>query len=152
MLQAPYGTGIFLIRKDYMKYVCTNEAGYVKGKDYTLCGSRSGANAVCVWMILRIHGSVGWTVKMHQLVDKATLICEKLNELGIKYYRHPDLNIVTINADYMSSNLAMKYHLVPDSHDENPNWYKIVVMPHVKQGIIDNFLSELKNEHYSKIN
>jgi glutamate/tyrosine decarboxylase-like PLP-dependent enzyme len=151
MLQAPYGTGIFLIRKDYMKYVCTNEAGYVKGKDYTLCGSRSGANAVCVWMILRIHGSVGWAVKMLQLFDKATLICEKLNELGIKYFRHPDLNIVTINADYISSNLAMKYHLVPDSHDENPNWYKIVVMPHVKQGIIDNFLSELKNEYYSKI-
>ena len=151
MLQAPYGTGIFLIRKDYMKYVCTNEAGYVKGKDYTLCGSRSGANAVCVWMILRIHGSVGWAVKMLQLIDKATFICEKLNELGIKYFRHPDLNIVTINADYISSNLAMKYHLVPDSHDENPNWYKIVVMPHVKQGIIDNFLSELKNEYYSKI-
>jgi hypothetical protein len=103
-------------------------------------------------MILRIHGSVGWTVKMHQLVDRASFICEKLDELGIKYYRHPDLNIVTINADYISSNLAMKYHLVPDSHDENPNWYKIVVMPHVKQGIIDNFLSEIKNEQYSKIN
>lgn len=147
MLQAPYGTGIFLIRKDFMKYVCTNEAGYVKGKDYTLCGSRSGANAVCVWMILRIHGSVGWTVKMHQLVDRATCICEKLNEWGVKYFRHPDLNIVTISADYMSRELAMKYHLVPNSH-EDPNWYKIVVMPHVKKGIIDNFLTELKNEQH----
>jgi glutamate/tyrosine decarboxylase-like PLP-dependent enzyme len=146
MLQAPYGTGIFLIRKKYMKYVCTNEAGYVKGKDYTLCGSRSGANAVCVWMILRIHGSVGWTVKMRQLVDKAATISETLNEWGIKHYRHPDLNIVTIDAHYMSSALANKYHLVPDNHNEKPNWYKIVVMPHVKSGIIDNFLSELKNE------
>ncbi len=146
MLQAPYGTGIFLIRKEYMKYVCTNEAGYVKGKDYTLCGSRSGANAVCVWMILRIHGSVGWTVKMRQLVDKAATISETLDEWGIKHYRHPDLNIVTIDAHYMSSALANKYHLVPDNHNEKPNWYKIVVMPHVKSGIIDNFLSELKNE------
>ncbi|MBK8368652.1 MAG: aspartate aminotransferase family protein [Bacteroidetes bacterium] len=145
MLQAPYGTGIFLIRKEYMKYVCTNEAGYVKGKDYTLCGSRSGANAVCVWMILRIHGSVGWTVKMHQLVDKTTSICEKLDEWNVKYFRHPNLNIVTIRANYMSRELSMKYHLVPDNH-EDPEWYKIVVMPHVKQGIIDNFLSELKNE------
>lgn len=146
MLQAPYGTGIFLIRKDFMKYVCTNEAGYIKGKDYTLCGSRSGANAVCVWMILRIHGSVGWTVKMHQLVDKATSICEKLDAWGVNYFRNPDLNIVTIDANYMSHDLAMKYHLVPDNHEVKPHWYKIVVMPHVKQGIIDNFLTELKNE------
>ena len=145
MLQAPYGTGIFLIRKEFLKYVCTNEAGYVKGKDYTLCGSRSGANAVCVWMILRIHGSAGWNVKMRQLVDRTTIICDKLNELGIKYFRHPDLNIVTIDANYIESELAKKYHLVPDNHDENPNWYKIVVMSHVKQGIIDNFLNELSN-------
>lgn len=145
MLQAPYGTGIFLVRKNFIKYVCTNEAGYVKGKDFTLCGSRSGANAVCVWMILRIHGSSGWTVKMRQLVDRTTLICDKLNELGVKYYRNPDLNIVTIDASYMSRELAEKYHLVPDNHQEH-KWYKIVVMPHVKQGIIDNFLIELKNE------
>lgn len=151
MLQAPYGTGIFLIRKNYMKYVCTNEAGYVKGKDYTLCGSRSGANAVCVWMILRIHGSIGWSVKMHQLIDRTTSICEKLDEFEINYFRHPDLNIVTIDANFISNELAIKYHLVPDNHEEKPNWYKIVVMPHVKPGIIDNFLSELKNEQGVKL-
>lgn len=150
MLQAPYGTGIFLIRKDFLKYVCTNEAGYVKGKDFTLCGSRSGANAVCVWMILRIHGSMGWTVKMHQLMDRTTNICEKLNEWHIDYYRNPDLNIITIKSNYISKELAQKYHLVPDNHHK-PLWYKIVVMPHVKQGIIDNFLSELKNEQHSVI-
>ncbi len=145
MLQAPYGTGIFLIRKNYLNYVCTNEAGYVKGKDFTLCGSRSGANAVCAWMILRIHGSEGWKVKMHGLIDRTTSICDKLNEWGIQYFRNPDLNIVTINSGFISSALAKKYHLVPDCH-HNPSWYKIVVMPHVRQGIIDDFLTELKNE------
>jgi glutamate/tyrosine decarboxylase-like PLP-dependent enzyme len=145
MLQAPYGTGIFLVRKGMLKYVCTNEAGYVKGKDFTLCGSRSGANAVCVWMILRIHGSTGWMVKMRQLVDRTDFICEKLNDWGVSYFRNPHLNIVTIRSEYISKRLATKYHLVPDSHEE-PKWYKIVVMPHVKQGIIDAFLSELHNE------
>lgn len=145
MLQAPYGTGIFLIRKDYLKYVCTNEAGYVKGKDFTLCGSRSGANAVCVWMILRIHGSAGWRVKIHHLIDRTTFLCEKLTELNIQYFRNPDLNIVTIMAKCISDTLAKKYHLVPDNHLK-PEWYKIVVMSHVRQGVIDEFLSELKNE------
>ncbi|MDI9339368.1 MAG: aminotransferase class I/II-fold pyridoxal phosphate-dependent enzyme [Sediminibacterium sp.] len=152
LLQAPYGTGIFLIRKEFLKYVCTNEAGYVKGKDFTLCGSRSGANAVCVWMILRIHGSVGWRVKMHQLIDRTNFICEKLNEWGIKHFRHPDINIITIHSGFISTRLAHQFHLVPDNH-ENPAWYKIVVMPHVKQGIIDRFLSALKEEqtHISSI-
>jgi glutamate/tyrosine decarboxylase-like PLP-dependent enzyme len=145
MLQAPYGTGIFLVRKNFLKYVCTNEAGYVKGKDFTLCGSRSGANAVCVWMILRTHGSAGWRVNMHHLIDRTTFICEKLDEWNIAYFRNPDLNIVTINSKFISENLAKKFHLVPDSH-QNPLWYKIVVMQHVRQGIIDDFLTELKNE------
>ncbi len=145
MLQAPYGTGIFLIRKNFLKYVCTNEAGYVKGKDFTLCGSRSGANAVCVWMILRIHGSDGWKVKMQGLIDRTTFICDKLDEWGIHYFRNPHLNIVTIHSEFISSVLAKKYHLVPNSHN-NPDWFKIVVMQHVRQGIIDNFLIELKNE------
>jgi glutamate/tyrosine decarboxylase-like PLP-dependent enzyme len=145
MLQAPYGTGIFLVRKGLINYVCTNEAGYVKGKDFTICGSRSGANAVCVWMILRIHGSTGWKVKMQQLLDRTTFICEKLTEWNIGYFRNPDLNIITIRSEFISARLANKYHLVPDSHT-NPSWYKIVVMPHVRQGIIDHFLSELNAE------
>ena len=45
VLQAPYGTGIFLARKGLLQYVSTEEADYVDGFDSTLIGSRSGANA-----------------------------------------------------------------------------------------------------------
>ncbi len=145
MLQAPYGTGIFLARKNMIPYVCTEEASYVQGKDYTLCGSRSGANAICVWMILHMHGSTGWTVKMNHLLDKTTSLCHALDEMGVEYYRHPQLNIVTMKSKYISPALATTYCLVPDDH-EDPSWYKIVVMPHVKQGILDNFLNQLSSE------
>ncbi len=50
MLQTPYGTGVFLIRKGLLKYVKNEQAKYVKGNDYTICGSRSGANAVAIWI------------------------------------------------------------------------------------------------------
>jgi tyrosine decarboxylase / aspartate 1-decarboxylase len=144
MLQSPYGTGIFLIRKNYMQYVCTEEASYVQGKDYTLIGSRSGANAACVWMILQMHGSVGWTVKMNQLLDKTTSVCSALDELNVKYYRNPYLNIITIRSEFITPGLAKQFMLVPDNH-EDPKWYKIVVMPHVKQGILDDFITQLSN-------
>lgn len=143
MMQAPYGTGVFLIRKNYMQYVCTPEAAYVPGMDYTLCGSRSGANAVCLWMIFHAHGSVGWTVKMNELVEKTTAVCKTLDSLGIQYYRNPFVNIISIKSEFISVDLARQFYLVPDTHNGQPAWYKIVIMPHVKQEIIDDFITQL---------
>jgi glutamate/tyrosine decarboxylase-like PLP-dependent enzyme len=143
MLQAPYGTGIFMIRKGYFDYVVTPQAQYIPGLDYTLCGSRSGANAVAVWMILRRYGSEGWKAKMEELLYRTDDLCASLDELGVKYYRHPNINIVAIRAEYVPDALAQKYFLVADSYQRAPKWWKIVVMPHVRQGFIDRFLEEL---------
>lgn len=150
MLQAPYGTGIFLVRKHLLKYVCTHEANYVKGKDFTLCGSRSGANAVCLWMILRTHGSVEWTQKMQELINRTSFICEKLKTWQISHFRNPYLNIVTIDANYISKPIAEKFHLVPDTHTGVVNYYKVVVMPHVEQEIINDFLNEVEKYQFVK--
>ena len=151
MLQTPYGTGIFLVRKGWMKYVCTDEAQYIPGKDYTLCGSRSGANAVSVWMILRTHGSEGWRIKMEQLNDRTSRLCNKLTALGIEYFRDPFINIIAIRSSYVSGRLAEKYHLVADTYEQEPGWYKIVVMPHVRQGVLDQFVNELQAEQLTAI-
>lgn len=146
MLQTPYGTGIFLIRKDYMKYVRTSEAQYVPGTDHTLCGSRSGANAIAVWMILHNHGSEGLKTKMQSLVDRTTDVCCHLDNLGIHYYRNPHINIIAIDAKDISATIAEKYFLVADSYEHKPSWWKIVIMPHITRGIIDSFINDLKKE------
>lgn len=143
MLQAPYGTGIFLCRKGLIEYAQTAEASYVQGTDFTLCGSRSGANAVAVWMILMTHGSEGWKYLMQKLIDRTDLICEALDQMKIGYYRHPDMNIVTMHADQIPVALAHKYHLVADNF-QNPRWWKIVAMMHVEKNIIDQFLLDLR--------
>lgn len=145
MLQAPYGTGIFLCRKGLIEYTQTKEAAYVQGTDFTLCGSRSGANAIAIWMILMTHGSAGWTYSMQKLIDRTDSICDALSEMGIAYYRHPGMNIVTIKADYVPKALAQKYHLVADDFN-NPQWWKIVTMMHVEKPFIDQFLLSLKQE------
>lgn len=143
MLQAPYGTGIYITRKGFMEYALTEEANYVKGKDYTLVGSRSGANAIAIWMIMRTYGSDGWKAKIKNLLNKTNRLCVNLDKKGVKYFRNPDMNIVTIRAEYVSKELAAKYLLVPDTHDDQPKWQKIVLMDHVKQGLIDKFLYDL---------
>lgn len=142
MLLSPYGTGIVLIRKGYIDYAMTQEANYVKGKDYTLIGSRSGANAVAIWMILRAYGSEGWTAKIAELLDRTDWLCEQLSKRGIVFFRHPKMNIVTMKPEKIDRVLAEKYFLVPDDHD-SPAWWKIVVMDHVTEGVLDHFLLDL---------
>ncbi|MGB0176562.1 MAG: pyridoxal phosphate-dependent decarboxylase family protein, partial [Owenweeksia sp.] len=75
MLMAPYGTGIFLIRKGWMHFAATEEAQYVQGLDYTLCGSRNGAQAVSIWMILQTYGPEGWKANMQELIQETNRLC-----------------------------------------------------------------------------
>ena len=144
MLQAPYGTGIFICRKDLIENVLTKEAEYVEGMDLTLCGSRSGANAVAVWMILFTYGPYGWHEKVSVLQMRTQFLCEELDKLNISYFREPFMNIVTIHSENIPHNIAEKYDLVPQQHNEYNKWYKIVLMDHVEVEHLTNFIEELK--------
>lgn len=143
MVQAPYGTGIFLIRKGWMQYATTNQASYVEGEDSTLAGSRSGANAVAIWMILKTYGYEGWKDRISMLQERTNSLCLSLTEMGIAFYRNPKSNIVAINASHISATSSSKFGLVPDNH-HHPKWYKVVIMTHVTQNKIDKFLAEIK--------
>ncbi|GAB5518593.1 MAG: pyridoxal-dependent decarboxylase [Rhodothermales bacterium] len=129
MAQAPYGTGIFLGRKGLIRYAGTT-ASYVEGEDFTLVGSRSGANAVAVWMILQTHGPYEWYEKVLVLQNRTAWLKAQLDELGAYSFRHPHSNIITIQADQIGAEAALEFGLVPDNHHA-PAWYKVVVMEHV---------------------
>jgi glutamate/tyrosine decarboxylase-like PLP-dependent enzyme len=146
LLQTPYGTGIFLIRKGYIKYVKTKEAQYVPGTDHTLCGSRSGANAVSIWMILHTYGSEGWKAKIKGLLERTSDMCSRLDSIGVRYFRNPFVNIIAIRSEDIPSSLANKYFLVADSYEAQPKWWKIVIMPHITRGNMDGFINDLKRE------
>ncbi|MDH5353955.1 MAG: pyridoxal-dependent decarboxylase [Gammaproteobacteria bacterium] len=144
LLQAPFGTGMFVIRKNWMQYATTDKAQYVQGMDSTLSGSRSGANAIAVWMILVTYGPHGWYEKILLLNHRTEWLSNQLSELGIKHYRHSASNIVTIRASQLAQPVIERYFLVPDSHVA-PAWYKIVVMNHVTVDVLELFIEELKS-------
>ena len=143
MLQAPYGTGIFLARKGLMQHVCTEAATYVHGKDYTLCGSRSGANAVGVWMILQAYGSEGGKAFICSLLDRTDRLCQGLDRLGVSYFREPGMNVVAMRAEHIPVEVAIRFTLVPDRHEGSPCFWKAVVMDHVSEDMIVRFLAAL---------
>lgn len=144
MLQSPYGTGIFICRKGLIENVLTKEAQYVEGMDLTICGSRSGANAVAVWMILFTYGPFGWFEKVSVLQMRTAFLCAELDTLNIKYFREPFMNIVTIHSEFIPEEIAEKFDLVPETHDKNNKWYKVVLMDHVEVQHLKAFINELK--------
>lgn len=142
MAQAPYGTGIFIIRKGLIHFAGTKEASYVEGEDCTLIGSRSGANAIAIWMILATHGPHGWYEKILILQKRTEIVCAKLKELKVDYYRHPSSNIITIKKEFISDEIAHRFGLIPDNHHA-PNWYKIVIMDHVTMEKLNPFMEAM---------
>ncbi|MBS1741032.1 MAG: aspartate aminotransferase family protein [Bacteroidetes bacterium] len=143
MLQAPYGTGIFICRKGLMEFAYTKEAQYVSGMDITLSGSRSGANAIAVWMILFTYGPFGWLEKINKLLYRTSWCCAELTKRKIRFYRHPQMNIITIKATDISEDIAWRFGLVPDKHEGKASWYKIVVMDHVEIDHLQQFMTAI---------
>jgi glutamate/tyrosine decarboxylase-like PLP-dependent enzyme len=152
MLQAPYGTGVFLCRKGLIENVLTKEAEYVEGMDLTLCGSRSGSNAVAVWMILFTYGPFGWCEKVRVLQMRTQWLCDQLDALKVAYYREPFMNIVTLQSQFITKSLVKKFDLVPQKHNGDNSWYKIVIMDHVEVDHLSTFITDLKESLYAEKN
>lgn len=149
MAQAPYGTGIFLARKGLIQYANTQSASYVEGEDFTLIGSRSGANAIAAWMILSKHGPYEWSEKIYILQKRTDWMCKQLNELKIGYFRDKRSNIITIHSEFVSPLIAKKFGLVPDNH-KKPQWYKIVVMEHVTIEKMQQLIDAVRTNQFDK--
>jgi len=145
MLQAPYGTGLFLVRKGLLPYVQTGEAKYVQGKDFTLSGSRSGANAIAVWMILMTYGPESWKLKMQKLMARTQFLTAALRERKLRFFHAEGMNIVSIWAEDLPAELATQFSLVPDDHAA-PKWWKVVVMEHVTEDLLTEFLEALDDK------
>ena len=54
------------------------------------------------------------------------------------------MNIVTIHPESIPSEIAEKYDLVPQQHNDQNRWYKIVLMDHVEVEHLTTFIDELK--------
>ena len=67
-----------------------------------------------------------------------------MDTLGIRYFREPHMNIVTIHSEFIPKTIAEKYDLVPETHNSENKWYKIVLMNHVEVQHLTIFIDELK--------
>lgn len=83
MLQAPYGTGIFICRKGLIENVLTKEAEYVEGMDLTLMARLPEMQ---LRLILFTYGPFGWFEKVSILQMRTQFLCNELDKLN-SYFR-----------------------------------------------------------------
>jgi glutamate/tyrosine decarboxylase-like PLP-dependent enzyme len=136
MLRTPFGTSVFMIRKGYMNFALTPEARYVAGKDHTIIGSRSGSNAIALWMLLRTLGSDGVRLMMEWILRRVHQLCEGLDSRGIGYFYEPGMNVIAIRHEDVTQGLKDNDALVPDD-PENPRWWRTVVTDAVTPAFIE---------------
>ena len=99
----------------------------VIGTSISLAPAKCEANAISIWMILSTYGPHGWMEKIFILQKRTDWLCEQLGENNIPFYRNPNSNIVTLKKEIITQEIAHKFGLIPDNHNE-PNWFKIVIM------------------------
>jgi hypothetical protein len=51
-------------------------------------------------MILSTYGPNGWGEKIFVLQKRTDLVCKKLTELKVEYFRHPNSNIITMKSNW----------------------------------------------------
>ena len=56
------------------------------------------------------------------------------------------MNIVTIKAQYIPHELAERFDLVPQKHDDTNKWYKVIMMEHVEIEHLTLLLDALSQE------
>jgi len=54
------------------------------------------------------------------------------------------MNIVTIKSEYIPAEIAAHFDLVPQKHNDQNQWYKVVLMEHVEVDHLNQLLEELK--------
>jgi len=146
MLQMPYGTGIFLTKKNRIEKVTTASATYIPGKDVTICGSRSGANTIAIWMMLQAYGSEEGEKFCKGLIELTDYLCLELDKLHVNHYRNKFMNVVAIDSKNFPKEIAEKYHLQADDHEDETKqkWWRLVVMEHVNKKMINRFLKQIR--------
>ncbi|MNW02114.1 hypothetical protein D3C71_1978530 [compost metagenome] len=101
-------------------------------------------------MILFTYGPFGWFEKVSILQMRTQFLCNELDKLHIKYFREPFMNIVTIHAENIDEEIALQFDLVPQQHNSDNKWYKIVLMDHVEIEHLTTFIDQLKASIHAK--
>ncbi|WP_050026995.1 histidine decarboxylase [Verrucomicrobium sp. BvORR034] len=133
-LGSPLPCGVVLARKQHVERVARS-IEYVGALDTTIAGSRSAITPLFLWHRLRTLRPEGIKDLVHRCLELSQYAVEKLNASGIPAWRHK--NSVTVVFPRPPASVMSKWIIAPMKDIGH-----MIVMPHVTQAIIDEFVAD----------
>ena len=152
-------SGALLFREEKMMELLKVDTPYLTiSSQCTLTGTRSGASVASTYAVMKYLGKEGY----QQIVDKCmkltNLLLEQTKNIGIKPVIDPLMNIVALSVPEpkkVRKELATQFGWQV-SITKHPSSIRLVIMPHITEENILNFVNDLKivlqQLQYSEIN
>ena len=146
---APFPAGGILFRDRKLGGAVTWKVPYLSGGETdqgTLAGTRSGASAIAVWALLKHLGREGYTRIIRHCMNLTQRLAEEIPRIeGLAIVMKPVLNVVGLRSEVIDVRLlAKELRAKRWAVSLFPNHIRIVVMPHVKEEHVEEFLRDLK--------
>lgn len=147
---APIPAGGILFRNEKIKEFISWNISYLAGgeaKHATIVGTRSGASVVAVWSLLKHLGRDGYEQIVRRCMRLTSKLAEEIPKIeGLELMTKPTMNVVGLTSHTLDvKQLAHELRLKGWAVALFPRHIRIVVMPHVKEKHIDEFLEDLKS-------
>jgi tyrosine decarboxylase/aspartate 1-decarboxylase len=139
-------SGILLLRNDeYLKEIAVSSPYLTSPRQASLSGTRCSAGAVSAWAAMKFLGREGYRKIVSDCMDTTKYIVKMVEEIGLAIALKPQMNIVCMkmkDADSVFSGLSdMGWKA---SVTRSPKCLRVVVMPHVTKGVVDEFIPDLE--------
>jgi len=147
---APIPAGGIVFRNESYRKAVSYNISYLSGGEIdqaTLVGTRSGASAVAVWAVMMHLGREGYRKIVKNCMRLTLKLAEEIpNIRGLSVAREPMMNVVGLKSDAVDvRKLAEQLRLRRWAVSLFPRHIRIVVMPHVQESHVDQFLQDLSN-------
>lgn len=149
----PFSCGVFIGRKDLLLNIETKCTYSRKHRERTLIGSRNGAVAAACWSTLMNMGVDGYKSTLTKLIENKNYILQQLVEKKlIEVISNPPTNMCTIQFNkchekrlpaYLEEKYATHAFIMKVDNIEQ-YCYKIYVMPHLEDNVINEFIEDIK--------
>ncbi|HMK53700.1 MAG TPA: tyrosine decarboxylase MfnA [Methanobacteriaceae archaeon] len=144
---APIPTGCILFREEkYLESMSIETPYLTEERQSTLVGTRTGAATAATWALLKHLGKDGYRKICLECMEVTQYLADGLEKIGCDLITDPELNIVAFRHSEMAvedivRKLAEKGWSV--SLSSYPKAIRVIVMPHLNKGHIDEFLRDL---------
>jgi tyrosine decarboxylase/aspartate 1-decarboxylase len=145
---APIPAGGIVFRNENLRKTVSTGISYLSGgetEQATLVGTRSGASAIAVWAVMKHLGREGYKKIVKKCMRLTFKLAEEIAEIkGLDLVTKPTMNVVGLKSDAVNiRQVAKELRLRKWAISLFPRHIRIVIMPHVQEKHVDEFLQDL---------